>query len=403
MMDSQRALGDAAPASFRDPSGRLFRVGGRVIRIVNETGAPDLRAFLASGTSQRFVQAGRLVRTDVLNPAAVADDNDEFTSLLHADGSLVLEHERIPFQSFPYEWPPEMLHAAASLTLDLADSLLDEGFGLKDATPYNILFRGPDPVFVDLLSFERRDTGDPTWLPYAQFVRTFLLPLLVNKHFGVSLEQLLMGRRDGIEPEDVYRLTGVLRRLRPPFLSLVSLPTWLNARHQADDLSIYRKKVLDNPEKARFILDSFFKRLRRALKSLAPARDRESAWSDYMGLNNNYTDDQFQAKQEFVHEVMAEFNCQAVLDVGCNTGHFSVIAAKNGARVVAIDKDPVVVGETWRRAGAEGLNILPLVVDLTRPSPPIGWRNRECDGFLSRARGAFDGLFMLAVTHHMLV
>ena len=54
----------------------------------------------------------------------------------------VWEHERIPFPSFPYEWPPEMLEAAGSLTLDLAEAALEEGFGLKDATPYNVLFRG---------------------------------------------------------------------------------------------------------------------------------------------------------------------------------------------------------------------------------------------------------------------
>ena len=404
MMDSQPAFECAAPASFRDPAGRLFMIRGRVIRIVNSEGASDLNAFLATGTSQRFVERGRLIGSRVLDPAAIAADLEcgDLTSQLRADDSLVLEHEQIPFQSFPYEWPPEMLHAAGQLTLDLAESVLDEGFGLKDATPYNILFRGPDPVFVDLLSFERRNPGDPTWIPYAQFVRTFLMPLLVNRYFGVSLDQLLISRRDGLEPENVYRLAGSFRRLLPPFLSYVSIPTWLNAGHDPDNLSIYQSKVLDNPEKARFILGTLLKRLRRALNRLAPKRGRSSAWSDYM-TDNNYDEHQFRAKQSFIEDVMAEFSPQRVLDVGCNTGHFSAIAAKKGARVVAIDSDPVVVGGAWRRACAEGLDILPLVVDVTRPSPAIGWRNSECPAFLDRARGAFDAVLMLAVVHHMLV
>lgn len=405
MIDSQPALEHAAPASFRDPAGRLFRIGGRVIRIVNSKGAPDLKAFLASGTSRGFVEGGRLIGTHVLDPATVANDlaYAGLASLLGADDWLILEHQQIPFQSFPYEWPPEMLHAAGQLTVDLAESVLDEGFGLKDATPYNVLFRGPDAVFVDLLSFERRSPGDPTWLPYAQFIRTFLLPLLVNRHFGVPLDQLLIGRRDGLEPEDVYRLAGPFRRLSPPFLSLVSIPTWLNARHDQENLTIYRSKVLDNSEKAGFILGALFRRLRRALNSLAPKRGRFSSWSDYITSNNNYAEQQFRAKQSFVEQVMAEFSPQRVLDVGCNTGHFSLIAAKKGARVVAIDNDPVVVGETWRRACSEGVDILPLVINLTRPSPAIGWRNSECPSFLDRARGAFDAVFMLAVMHHMLV
>ena len=404
MIDSQPAL-DAAPASFRDPSGRLFRIGGRLIRIVNSTGAADLKTFLASRTSQRFAESRQLAGTDILDPAAIRDlfEYEGLTSLLDADDSMVVEHEQISFQSFPYEWPPEMLHAAGQLTLDLAESLLEEGFGLKDATPYNILFRGPDPVFVDLLSFERRNPGDPTWLPNAQFARTFLMPLLVNKRFGVALDQLLIGHRDGLEPEEVYRLVEPSRRLFPPFLSLVSIPVWLNAKHDPDDLSIYKNKVLNNPEKARFILSALLKRLRRTLNSLRPKRGLSSAWSDYMTDNNNYAENQFRAKERFIEGVMAEFSPQSVLDVGCNTGHFSIIAARKGARVVAIDNDPVVIGETWQRSREESLDILPLVVDVTRPSPGIGWRNRECPGFLDRARGAFDAVFMLAVVHHMLV
>ncbi len=51
----------------------------------------------------------------------------------------------------------------------------------------------------------------------------------------------------------------------------------------------------------------------------------------------------------------------------------------------------------------EGLPILPLVVDLTRPTPALGWRNGECASFLDRARGSFDAALMLAVIHHMIV
>jgi hypothetical protein len=79
------------------------------------------------------------------------------------------------------------------------------------------------------------------------------------------------------------------------------------------------------------------------------------------------------------------------------------MAARRGASVVAIDYDPVVLGQVWRNARAERLEILPLVVNLTRPTPGTGWLNRECASFLDRARGSFDAVFMLAVIHHMLV
>jgi ribosomal protein L11 methylase PrmA len=118
---------------------------------------------------------------------------------------------------------------------------------------------------------------------------------------------------------------------------------------------------------------------------------------------NNYTHDYFPLKQSFVSEALKEHQPRKVLDVGCNTGHFSAIAARTGASVVAIDYDPVVVGEVWRQAIAERLDILPLVVNLARPTPSTGWLNQENSAFLDRACGAFDAVLMLGVVHHLLV
>jgi SAM-dependent methyltransferase len=390
--------------SFRDPAGQLIPLDGRILRVINQAGEPDLRAFLDSSQSRQLTDSGRLVRTEVL------DRDEAFNVLAHAgladqltdaEEVLILEHERVPFQSFPYEWPPEMLHEAAQLTLDLAESLLGDGFGLKDATPYNVLFKGPRAVFVDWLSFERRDPNDPTWLPYAQFVRTFLLPLLVSKYFNLRFDQFLIANRDGLEPEQVYRLGGPIRRLLPPMLTLVSLPTWLGGGG-ATDSKTYRARRVENAEKARFILRHLFKGLRRKLAQVAPREDKTSTWSDYMS-QNKYTEDYFPLKQAFVERVLDECNASRVLDVGCNVGFFSSLAARSGASVVAIDYDPVVVGQVWRRAKAESLDILPLVVNLARPTPNTGWLNQECASFLERARGSFDVVFMLAVIHHMLV
>src|SRR6266481_2617884 len=245
----------ALAASFRDPAGCLFAYGDRILRMVSPAGVPDLALFLDSRTAQKHLAAGSVAGTRLLEDPELRDllaDPSLPESCRPLDGGIILEHERISFPSFPYEWPPEMLHAAGALTLELATSLLNDGLGLKDATPYNVLFRGPQPVFIDVLSFERRDPGDSTWLPYAQFVRTFLLPLLANRYFGIAIDQILTTRRDGLEPEEVYRWLKPLQKIRPPFLSLVSMPKWLGARHKQDDNSIYQKRPSQDPERARF-------------------------------------------------------------------------------------------------------------------------------------------------------
>jgi len=397
--------GSVLRSSFRDPAGYVVSQGGHLFRLVRPEAVSELTEFLHSHACRKLLEEGQLVGSTVLDPQTCEPDLAAFLHdcLNRCGAGMVLEHERIFFPSFPYEWPPEMLYAAAELTLDLAEISLQEGFGLKDATPYNVLFRGTQPVFVDLLSLERRHPGDPTWRPYAQFIRTFLLPLALYKYYGLRLDQMLLSRRDGVEPEDAYRLLKFRHKILPPFLTLVSLPKWLGTAVRADDSTIYKQRILARQEKAQFILRSTFRGLRRSLRHSRPKPSGDSTWSGYMHGGNIYSSAQFNAKRDFVRQVLSDHKPERVLDVGCNTGYFSLLAAEMGASVVAIDQDPVVVGEVWRTAKSRNLDVLPLVVDLNRPTPAIGWQNEECPSFLDRAKERFDTVFMLAVVHHMIV
>ncbi len=388
--------------SLRDPAGQLFQLGDRIVRLVKKAGEPALKAFLSSRTSEKFVRRGALVKSRYLDP----EEAYSVLMTVHEDGGFhpeigtVIEHERLPFPSFPYEWPSEMLAAAASLTLEIGEALLDDGLGLKDATPYNVLFRGPQPVFVDILSAECREPDDPTWLPYAQFVRTFLLPLLVHRFCGVSPSLYLAGNRDGIEPEEVYRLLSFFGKLQPPALGLVTIPTWLARSQDGFGAAIYEKRAAQSPSQARFILRSMFRTLRKSLKK-TKAGEQNSAWSDYEE-SHSYSISSCEAKRRFIEEALEDFEVKSLLDAGCNTGWFSIAAAKKGIRVVAIDADSVVVGTLWKKAIQQGLDILPLVVNVARPSPATGWRNQECASFLDRSRNRFDAVLMLALIHHLM-
>jgi SAM-dependent methyltransferase len=392
-------------ASFRDPSGTCCIIGERVLRVLDEENTRELEKFLETTAALNFTAQRQLVSTRRLPGAELAElrKSDQWRPFLIAqsDGG-VFEHERVPFRSYPYEWPPEMLWEAARLTLELALASFESGYGLKDATPYNVLFRGCEPVFIDVPSFERREPGDPVWRANAQFVRTFLLPLLVNRRWGIPIADVLRTRRDGLEPHEVYRLCGRVQRFMPPMLSLVSVPTWLRPKARARGEQLYERRLMANQEKAQFIFKSLLQRLQRTLYSLKPRARQESDWTAYMQAHT-YNEPAFAAKEQFVAEALAEYEPRRVLDIGANTGHFSALAAKGGAEVVAIDLDAACVGAVFKRAQDEKLNILPLVVDLARPTPALGWRNEECPSFLSRAAGHFDAALMLAVTHHLLV
>ncbi len=390
-------------ASFRDPAGRCWVTADRVLRIAPSESAAILEQFLQTPCARRLTAGKQLVSTRRLT-AAEAREAEPLASKREPglNGEAVFTHERIPFRSYAYEWVPEMLWACGELTLELAAAALADGYSLKDATPYNLLFRGTQPVFVDMLSFEPRVPGNPVWPPYGQFVRTFLLPLLANKRWQIPLADIFLNHRDGLEPQQVYPWCGLLERFRPPMLSLVSLPTWLRTKARQEGSELYEPRQLANQEKARFIVSSLLKGLQRSLRAVKPRAVPESSWSGYME-NHNYSEPAFGEKEQFVQGMVAEFKPKHVLDLGANTGHFSTLAARAGAEVVAVDSDPACVGALWQRASQSKLTILPLAMDLARPSPALGWRNLECPSFLERAAGRFDCVLMLALVHHLLV
>ena len=144
----------SAIKSFRDPAGAVYRHGNRIVRIVRPESAAELDQFLTTRTAREAMDAGKLVRSTRISPEEFPFPYD---ALPAKPGIALYEHERVWFPSYPHEWPAELLYAAARVTAELFQSALSEGFGLKDATPYNVLFRGASPLFVDVLSFERRD------------------------------------------------------------------------------------------------------------------------------------------------------------------------------------------------------------------------------------------------------
>lgn len=379
-------ISSSTPRSFRDPAGVVYRDGDRIVRSVHSQHVEELEYFLGTEAARSAIARGDLVTTNKLSPG-------------------LYQHERITFPSYPYEWSPEMLYATGQLTLRLFFEALEHGYGLKDATPYNVLFRGPKPVFVDVLSFEKRQPLDSTWLSYAQFVRTFLLPLLAAKDFGLPLAQTLGTQRDGLEPENIYRWAGWTARFSKPYLSLVSIPRWLGAKAegQSGNASLYAGKPSGSSEQADFVLKGLLRGCAKHLEAVQPKAVKDSTWSGYLDHKSLYSPAQLAQKERFVQSALDLVKPRSVLDVGANEGHFSFLSARRGAEVVAIDYDPAVVGSIYQKAATEKLNVLPLVVDLTRPTPALGWRNNECASFLDRSRGHFDLVLMLAVIHHMLV
>jgi SAM-dependent methyltransferase len=378
---SERPL-PTAQATFRDPEGRVFEEGDQILREVYPQHVEAVLAWMSSPLAQRWMEQGRLTPTKVLES--------------EPGKAALLEHERIFFPSFPWEWTPGQWVSAATLTLDLCEEAIEQGVILKDATPLNVLFRGPQAIFVDLLSFERRDPESPLWVAYAQFVRSFLLPLCAHRDLGWPLGATIQ-LRDGYEPAHLAPFLPLLKRARPPLLSLITLPLLLEKLPQ-----IAARRPVALPEVSILALRRTLRSARRMLNSLAPV-SRSSRWSGYMKSATHYTAEDHTLKQAFVRRSLEAMRPGFVLDVGANTGVYSRIAAEAGAEVVSWDTDLESTEVNWRTALQLRLRILPLVVDFARPTPAVGWKNKESASLLDRARGKFDCVMMLGIVHHLLI
>ena len=379
----------AAPTvtTFRDPAGSVEIKPDGAYRRIRAPFDADILAFLALPVASKLVAEGHLIGSEIVSQAT---GNDE----------LVLRHPRVSFQSFPWEWSPVLWLSAAELTINLCIDLLKQGYVLKDATPLNVLFEGTKPVFVDVLSIERADPHQSIWLPYGQFVRTFLLPMLAHSELGWPLQATLI-RRDGYEPEEIYTALSWLERLRLPAFSTVTLPSLLASNKKLNAGSLASRAIKD-PEVARHVLLKTLKSLLAHMRRVTP-HHKTSAWSDYAETATHYNDGDHASKRRFVASELAVARPRRVLDVGCNTGVYSLLAADAGAEVVSIDTDLQAVDRLCASLKGSKKNILPLCIDLSHPTPGVGWENRENASFLSRCSGHFDTVMMLAVIHHLLL
>jgi ribosomal protein L11 methylase PrmA len=376
--------GQPLDSSFRDPSGFVFTRDGVLYRQVNRVFRDEFEAVSASGLYDELAGSGLMVPHRLASLDLAASN----------EAVAVLEPEPIAFISYPYEWSFGQLRDAGLLTLELQERALVRGLTLRDASAYNVQFDGGRPVFIDTLSFEPRKEGAP-WMAYRQFCEHFLLPLALMSRVDIGLGSLLRTHLDGVPLELGARLLGAR--------SWRSLGLLFHVRLHAAAQRRYRDRApgaaAQRPVNAGTLL-GLVRSLRAGIEGLEwnPAG---TEWSDYTS-DNNYTAAAAGSKRELVTDLLGGRGVRTVWDLGANTGEYSRAARAVAERVVAFDVDPAAVELNYRRVRAEDeRGILPLLMDLTNPSPALGWAHRERHSL--EQRGPADALLALALVHHLAI
>ncbi len=380
------------PASFRDPSGYILRMDGRIFRTVTEYAAVDFEFVRSSGLYESLVTGGQAIAAEIVD--------DSLRQQVDPGARYLLEHPKLPIISYPFEWSFPQLKAAALLHLDIQIQALKAGVTLSDACAYNIQFIGARPIFIDTLSFRRYRSGE-YWLGHRQFCEQFLMPLLLRAYFGTSHNNWYRGALEGIPRADFVRLLPLYRKLSWNTLIQLVLPNFF-------DRSAQKGHITDGSEtlqKAGFPSAAFerlLKRLRRWIAGLEP-RDRRTAttWQDY-ATQHSYEPEQVEAKRAFVAAFVSAEKPQLLWDLGCNTGDYSELALKNGAGyVVGWDFDQGAIEAAFQRAVERDLGLTPLYLDAANPTPDQGWAQEERLGM--QARASAEAVLALAFVHHLAI
>ncbi len=371
------------PGSFRDPSGFLFYKNGEIYRQVNISYKENYDLLMSSGLYESLINANLLI------PHIEIDAKNKLSGKAYK----VIQPKFIPFVSYPYEWSFSQLKHAALTTLEIQKKSLLFGMSLKDSSAYNIQFRKGRPVLIDSLSFEKYREMEP-WVAYRQFCQHFLAPLVLMSYRDIRLNQLLRIYIDGVPLDLASSLLPFSTRFKFSLLSHIHL-------HSKSQKHFAKKTIKKADRKVtKLALLGIIDSLESTIKKLK-WNPKGTEWADYYD-DINYSSEALEHKLKVVAEFLEQVNPKNVWDLGSNLGMFSRIAAEKGIDVISFDIDPAAVEKNHLECVTKKEEkILPLIIDLTNPSPGIGWENREIMSLLDR--GPVELAFALALVHHLAI
>ena len=382
-MKNKQQLG----ASFRDPSGFLFTHQNNLYRQINKSYQQDYELLMNSGLYKKLVKKGLLIPHKEVEQKAPLPEN----------AYKVIQPEKLAFISYPYEWSFSQLKDAALLTLRIQKLALKHGMSLKDSSAYNIQFdlETGKPVMIDTLSFEAYKENVP-WVAYKQYCQHFLAPLALMSLTDIRLGKMLRTYIDGIPLDLAAKLLPAKTKLNFGLFSHIHIHAKAQQSYAGEDVG----KLSDSRKMSKQNLLALIESLQQSTRKLKWLPGG-TEWADYYD-ETNYSSDARDNKADLVRDFIKIAKPDLIWDMGANTGYFSRIASSQQINTIAFDIDEAAVEKNYldQKAGKE-THQLPLVLDMTNPSPAIGWHNAERDDLGQRSKP--DMILALALVHHLSI
>ncbi|OGT37935.1 MAG: hypothetical protein A3F11_02890 [Gammaproteobacteria bacterium RIFCSPHIGHO2_12_FULL_37_14] len=376
--------------SFRDPMGHIYESHQCIYRFISEAGRKQYESIFSS--IDDAVQQGYLIPSQEL-------EKDRWPTKNLNNVAYVLEHQPVPYISYPYEWSFRYLKDAALHHLNFQLFLLQKNIALKDASAYNIQFIGSKPVFIDLLSLAPYNPGD-YWFGHRQFCEQFINPLLLRSILGISYNHWYRGSLEGIVTSDINRIIPFHKKFDwNVFVHIVLQNRLDNFARENQEKAIYRAKSRKVFSKLAY--EAFLKQIKKWIQGLEPKNIGKTSWGEYIHAHT-YDNDELLKKKAFIADFSNKVKPKILIDLGCNTGDYSLLSLENGAEyVIGFDFDQAALDLAYLHAKDASKSFLPLYLDVSNPSPDQGWLQAERYGFSKRTKP--QALIALAFIHHLAI
>lgn len=341
------SLATACPGG--DNRGRVSFEGGRTLRVILEQDFGFYRDL-----ARDAARLGRLVELGLVETWTHTDE----------PGRLVFEHRSLLPQSCA-NWSFSQYLDAGRFFVDFWDTVAREGYSLQDCHTDNVLFDHARPRFVDLCSLGPAEAACLSGPLLESFFRAWVHPLALLAARQHTLLRETIRRRlswDEVRPlltpqvaQDVAALRAVCEgcfrgRDLPGFLAAVR--GWLAG------VDVAYSQVGWNSEGYQ-------------AASLGEARPEGG-------------------KEELVLALLARHGAGSFLDLGCNKGRFSLLAASRGVQTVGLDTAESLVDKLYLHARELGLPLTAFIEDVAAFG---GYHNPE---------RRFHTVAYLALVHHLV-
>jgi predicted nicotinamide N-methyase len=366
--------------SFKDNAARVVENDGLYYRYIFQEYKNEYEHLISSGLYKELVEKNLLIPHTEVN-------NETSNPTVYA----ILMPEQIPFISYPFEWSYSQWRKVLQSYLDINIISLKYGMVLKDASPYNFYLNKGNATMLDTSSFTFFKEPD-YWTSYRQFCEEMLGPFALMHYNGQRWARLTQANQRGLPLGFISQNLPFFSRLN--LTCLIHLHLHAKSQKEPESGNLNKSKGLSNEK-----LNELFHLLKSTINKWDQCLTYPNHWSNYYELDIETTE--YLTDKESTVKSLIEFcKPKRVVDLGANTGMFSIIAAQYATQVIALEFDEICVDAIENQISKEQINnISTLLGDLSETTPDFGLLGKEHHAIIKRAKS--DLVMALALVHHL--